>query len=208
MRLRSLVHLLVLCLPGAGALDLTHTAQAQAEMTAQRPADLQAFVSYGVTLPDYARTSHSFGLTAGAHYDRSFGSRFIPGLELRASSNSGSVITEHAYLFGPRVHTELRRRYHPYADFLVGAGSLKHLEDGTMVPDGGFVYDVGLGMDIDLVHNVMFKEDFQLQSWNLGPNSYTNPNGGDFKISPMVLTFGVSYRIPFRQWTDQAHVSR
>ena len=64
----------------------------------------------------------------------------------------------------------------------MGLGKISYPEFDTTIHDTGLVYSFGGGVDIDVAHNLMFKADYQSASWNMGVNSYTKPEGGDFII--------------------------
>jgi hypothetical protein len=203
-------HLALGLLALAGLLPFAPRAHAQADYTASRPAELFAFGGYTHVSPDYGPDGvNNTGLVFGADYARSFGWRFVPALEVRANINSGQVVTEHTYLVGLRAAVNFHQRYHPYANFLIGPGYITYPEyippTHITVSDEGLVYSYGAGIDVDIVHDFLFKADFQLQSWNLGTNGYTNPQGGNFTLSPTALTIGVSYRIPFKPWTSHGY---
>jgi opacity protein-like surface antigen len=192
-----------------GSIGFTGSAKAQANFTAQRPADITVFGGYGHTTPDYD-AGHDNGVTLGAEYNRSFGWRVIPGLEVRANLNSGPAVTENSYVFGPRAHMNFHR-FHPYADFLVGLGRATYpeyfLNGVAQVQDTGLVYTYGGGVDYDLVKGFALRADYQGSSWNLGKNLVAKPDGSNFTLSPTTVTIGVSYRIPFKNWTGQKHES-
>jgi opacity protein-like surface antigen len=187
---------------------LPSSARAQADFSAQRPANVLVFGGYSYTMPDY-NSGHNNGVTFGADYNRSFGSRVVPGLEARVNLNSGPYVNEHTYLVGPRAQVKYRR-YHPYADFLVGLGTIHYpnYDLGRYVDDSGFTYAAGAGVDVDLVRHFALRADYHFESWNLGQNVTIKPDGSNFTLSPRTLMVGVTYRIPFRSWTDQKHESR
>lgn len=184
---------------------------AQADYTAARPAELLVFGGYTHVNPDYGPTNNN-GVVFGVDYLHSFGWLITPGLEFRANINNGANVSQHTYTVGLRAGADYRRRFHFYGDFLIGPGFTRYpiYTDGVreIVPDGGRVYSLGGGADIDLTDNFLFKADFQVQEWNLGPNSATNPDGGDFTLSPTALTLGVSYRIPFKPWVSHKYEPR
>jgi len=204
VRVRRFGHLLSICALLCSVAAMDSFARAQADYTLHRPADLLVFGGYGYTKPDFD-TPHNNGFTFGADYDRSFGWRVVPGLELRGNLNTGQFSTEQSFLVGPRAHVNVAGRFHPYGYFLAGAGVITYPEYGSPVHDGGRVFSAGGGVDVDVAHNFMFRADFQYEGWNMGKNSYTKPNGEDFTITPSTVTVGVTYRIPFKRWLDARH---
>lgn len=210
MRWRQSVHLWFLL---GLVLDIgfgPRIAQGQATATAQRSAGIFVFAGYNRTTPDYGTPANN-GITFGADYTRHFRFSFVPALEFRANLTNGPQVKENSFLGGLRVHHTLRTRFNAYGDFLAGVG---HITYPTYFPsagryedlnDSGRVFSVGGGVDIGLTPHFMAKIDYQHQDWNLGANSHTMPNGGDFVLTPSVWTFGVVYRIPFRPWTDARH---
>lgn len=212
MKLRLISPRLFVALLPLAALALPPSrAAAQAEYTAARPAELLVFGGYTHVQPDYGTTNNN-GVVFGADYLRSFGWLVVPGLEFRANINSGKTVSQHTYTVGLRGGVNFHQRYHFYGDFLVGPGYTHYpiFVNGSYqeVPDGGRVFSIGGGADIDLTDNFLFKADFQVQEWNLGPNSNTNPNGSDFTLSPTALTLGISYRIPFKPWVSHRYEPR
>ena len=88
-------------------------------------------------------------------------------------------------------------RYHPYIDFLAGTGTI-HFNTRAItgyVGDNSIIYNFGGGVDIDLMHNVALRVDYQHQLWSLGQETNT--------FSPNLLLFGINYTIPFRDYKSQ-----
>jgi hypothetical protein len=186
---------------------LCGSAHGQATYTASRLAEVQAFVGYTYTTPDYSYFKDS-GVAFGADYIRYNRSRWTPALEFRANINDGPVINEHAYMGGLRVQTDFKGRYHPYVDFLAGLGIANYPLPTLPVSqanDHGLALSYGLGMDIDVGHNILLKADGQQQQWNLGPNVFTAPGKENFTLGPVVMTIGVAYRVPFGKWLSHGH---
>jgi hypothetical protein len=173
-------------------------ARAQQLPTASRSMDIFAFGGYTFSQPDYG--PHENGVTAGVDFTRYFKWPVVPSLEIRGNYTTGPVIKEKSILFGLRLHTNFKR-FHPYADALYGGNKINFVilpRGPTYTYDIASAISVGGGVDIDLVNNFQAKFDFQNQFMNFGPNG-TQPNNGDFTLTPRYWTGGVVYRIPFRR---------
>ena len=184
---------------------------AQSKATADKAADISVFAGYQYTNPDIGKsTDRGNGVTVGVDFTRYFKSRFVPSIEARGTYASAPFATESTALGGLRLKVDLRQKFHPYADFLIGGGRIVF----TTPPAAGYtrdtsiVYSYGGGIDIDVHKNFAAKFDFQEQSWNMGPSpSVTGVFGANFTLAPMVLTVGVNYHIPFRPHIRQDDVS-
>jgi opacity protein-like surface antigen len=182
----------MLCLPA--------TCRAQATSTASRSLDLAAFGGYTGARPDYG-PYHDQGMGFGIDVTRYFHLPIVPSLEGRGNFLSGTAVSQKTFLVGLRAEYPLGHRLHPYANFLVGAGTMHFKFIPGYTSDNSTVYSYGGGIDVDIVHNIQLKVDGQYQSWNLG-KSGGNPNG-PFTLTPEVLLFGVEYHIPFRPLNKQ-----
>jgi hypothetical protein len=165
--------------------------------------DIAAFGGYSLAETDYARSKDS-GAAFGVDVSRFFHLPIVPSLEARANLEHGKVIDESTYLFGGRAEVPLHR-LHPYADVLIGFGTLhfKFAPTPGYTGDRSRVIAYGGGIDVDLVHNFQLKIDAQYQNWNLGPNAFVTPPGANFTLTPAVGIVGVEYHIPFRPRTQQ-----
>ncbi|MEO6922503.1 MAG: hypothetical protein ABI142_01635 [Bryocella sp.] len=180
--------------------------QAQQMPNQSKSRELSVFAGFSVVRPDIFNSTNT-GVSAGAAYTFFFRKLPVdPSIALRGTYASGKSITERTVNIG----LQLSRRYghfHPYADFLIGGGTIVF----AVVPPGGDHIDKGLaytyggGVDYDLTHSFRLRLDAQLQNMNFGPNYTYKRQGGDFTLSPLLVTLGINYVIPFRphiRYTD------
>lgn len=185
-------------------LSLNFRGEAQAVSTASRSTDIAVFGGYAGAKTDYG-VHKDQGAAAGldfSHYFRHF--PIVPSLEARANLVHGPFINQKTYLVGGRAGLPLRHLT-PYADFLIGLGTL-HFQSPPSpgyTGDRSSVRSYGAGIDIDLVHNFQLKIDAQYQSWNLGPIDENDPQKGYFTLTPIVGIVGLEYHIPFRTRSRQ-----
>jgi opacity protein-like surface antigen len=159
---------------------------AQAVPTADRPNQISAFASAGRIYTDYGQDD--FGFVLGGDMTRHF--RFLAaGLEARYTHSSGDAITENSFAGGVRAEKSIRR-FRPYADFLIGYGTI-HFIPGIpgYTHDNSVVYDIGAGLEYDIAPSFAVKFDAQQQYWHLGQASS--------ELEPYNVSVGVVYRIPF-----------
>jgi opacity protein-like surface antigen len=181
------------------AATFAPAAVAQAVNTASKTMDISIFGGYDYLKPDYG-PSHNNGVTVGANFTRYFRFPIKPSLETRFSFNNGSTVNENTYLAGVRGQMEFGR-FHPYADFLLGDGTIHYnfvvnLGNPTAYRnDNSLVKSPGVGIDVDLLRNFQVKADYQYQFWYLGKND---------SLSPSAITVGVAYRIPFKPRYEHA----
>jgi len=197
--------LLLLAITLMPASQMLH---AQSKVTADKTMDVSVFGGYLYLNPDYGRSGSGF--TAGADLTQYFGWRVAPSFEVRGNYASMPDASESTALVGFRLKTDFHRRFHPYADFLVGAGRInfKQPPEPGYTHDSSVVYSYGGGVNIDVHRNFAAKIDFQRQSWNLGRGpSVTAGQTPDVMLAPMALVVGVAYRIPFRPYFRQHDVS-
>ena len=190
--LRSCAQLL---LPALAIATFSVRAPAQATPAASKSVDFSAFGGYLHDLPDYGPFGNN-GATFGVNVTRYFHFPVAPSLEARVNIAPGKTARESSYLFGVRAQGTVLRRFHPYADFLVGPGTI-HFDvppDPGYTGDNSTVYSYGGGLDVDVAHNFQAKVDFQYQSWNLGTN---------YTLSPSLTMIGIAYRFPFRAHNRQ-----
>jgi len=184
---------------------------AQSMVTAEKSMDVSVFGAYLYTDPDIGpRTDRGNGITAGADLTRYFGWRVAPSLEVRGNYAEAPYASESTALIGLRLKTDLRRGFHPYADFLVGGGRIVFTQPPALgyTRDKSLVYSLGAGVNIDMYRNFAAKIDFQGQSWNMGrsPSVTGGSQTAHFTLVPVGLMVGVSYRIPFRPYIRQHDV--
>lgn len=181
---------------------LPTTLRAQALPTATRSADISVFAGFLTDTPDYGPYRNN-GVSAGVDYTRYIRLPIEPSIELRTNIADGKTVNERTYLFGPRVALRLPqrslRRFHPYADLLVGIGDIHfNFNNNGYLGDNSTVYSYGGGVDIDLVRHFQARFDFNGQHWKTGRNVTYTPN---------LILFGVVYHIPFRPHIRQGEIS-
>lgn len=172
----------------------TSTLRGQATTTASKTTDVSVFAGFSSITPDYS-PQRDTGLTFGANATRYFKFPLKPSVETRFTFSHGPVVNENSFLIGPRVQYDVKR-FHPYADFLVGHGSIGYnFANPNNSSSGGFVKSPGVGVDIDVFRNFQVKLDYQHQMWNLGSN---------YSLSPNTVTVGITWHIPFKPRYDHA----
>jgi hypothetical protein len=165
---------------------------AQARPVAVKKADISAFAAFTRVTPDYDAPSNK-GFTFGVDVMKPVRWFLKPSLEFRGTIAPGPTVNENTYGGGVKVEHPIWR-LHPYADFLVSAGTItfKHPNIDSRgrlyKSDNSIVYTYGGGVDYDLTPRWAAKVDYQGEHWNLGTSQ---------TLTPQVLTIGVVYRIPF-----------
>ncbi len=170
------------------SLAATGMASAQAVVTAQRGAEIAPFVTTTLLTPDWGPTNN-LGFTAGVDYTRFLrGSLFQPSLELRVTDANGLTVGEKSFTGGVKLGTTIHG-IHPYATFLAGTGVITFVHPvQTYASDTSFVYSIGAGAEFNVASAWKVRADFSQQHWDLDPQLLT----------PVALSVGISYRIPFR----------
>jgi opacity protein-like surface antigen len=160
---------------------------AQAIVAGQRGAEIAPFVQTTILNPDYGPTDNT-GYTVGVDYTRFLRSIIQPSLEVRYISANGATVDEHSITGGLKIGATIHG-IHPYVTFLAGTGGITFVHPQPGYPsDTSTVYSFGAGADFNVLPNWKLRADFLQQNWNLDP----------LTLTPMVLSVGVSYRIPFR----------
>ena len=194
-RLLALKHrlLLVVLLPVLVPALHSH-ATAQGLPAASKQLDISAFGGVINENPDFG-PQRNYGFFLGANVTRYFHWVVAPSLEVRYHSTTGQYLNDRSFQVGPRVQVDVFRRFHPYADFLAGAGSIHFVRPfiPNYLNDSSAVYSFGGGVDVDLVRNFQLKFDYQSQSASYGEG---------FSLAPRPLGIGVVYRFPFRPHTQ------
>jgi len=170
------------------------TARAQASPVAFKSNDISVFGGYASVRPDFVpgwQTGETVGLDM-----TNLKSLLAPSLEARLNVSDGKLVNERTYLFGVKSQLAFFRRYHPYANFLVGIGDIHYnfAQPGQYSGDNSTVYAVGGGVDVDVYNHFALKADVQGQHWNLGHNLI---------FEPAVVLVGVAYKVPFRRHIKQ-----
>jgi len=165
---------------------------AQANPAASKKADISVFGAYSRVTPDYAPQKNN-GAMFGVDYIRYMHWFVTPSLEFRGKIAPGPVVGQRTFGGGIRVERQLRN-FHPYADFLVSAGTFTFTHPTIDVrgklyaSDNSIVYSAGLGLDYDVTRTFAARVDYQFEHWNLGTSQTFTPEN---------LRIGVFYRIPF-----------
>jgi hypothetical protein len=189
--LRSI--LIVLCV--SASAPVSH-AQRYMQSAAHKSSEISTFGGFQFGQPGRSSFGSSAeGAMAGADFTWIQSSRLAFSLETRGNFNSGPNVTERTVLAGQRIQTRVGARLHPYADFLVGGGTILfapgfagyHEDRSTVISYGG-------GLNVDMGHHLSVRTDVQMEHWNLGTNGRSfNP----VIFNPFLTTVGVEYRIPF-----------
>jgi hypothetical protein len=185
------------CLLAAASLFVTAAPlSAQARYTASKTVDLSAFGGYLHTTPDLD-PGYNTGVAFGVNITRYFHFPIAPSVEARVNLANGTYVNERTYLFGGRAQGTFRRRFHPYADFLVGIGTVHYNRASQfgLLGDNGVPKSIGGGVDVEVARNFGIKVDYQQLFWYLGHHE---------DIRPTNLVVGVTYRVPFRMWNRQS----
>lgn len=173
---------------------------AQARPAGEKSGDLSVFAMYHRLTPDYGPTNNN-GISFGADYTRYTRWWVKPSIEFRAKIANGTTVDESSFGGGIRAEKPIGN-FHPYADFLISAGSIKyHLKTPPVLPngqpytsDGTVVYGFGGGLDYDVWRNFAVRGDYQFEKWHL--DKYA-----PIDLSPNGWSVGIVYRIPFRPYT-------
>jgi len=170
------------------------TAYGQARAAADRTAEISVFGGGSFYKPDYGlagQPAYDFGADLTWFLHRSY---LAPSLELRGVvSPKGTSVGENTYSAGLKVQHRYGRVV-PYADFLMGAGTIKFTNPqyqygrGYYTSDNSKVYSFGGGVDVDIAWHFSAKGDFQYSHWD---------TGGNVTYTPVAYTGGVVYHIPF-----------
>ena len=169
--------------------------RAQNDPTAVKGSDISAFFGYENAGPAYGPNRNS-GEGFGSNFTRYFPRLPIePSLEARVNLTNGTDVKERTYLIGLQAKANFFRHYHPYADFLVGTGTIHFNTRATgYIGDNSKIFNYGGGIDIDLVKHFQFRADYQRQTWSLDQST---------SFQPSILMFGLNYTIPFRDYKSQ-----
>jgi hypothetical protein len=177
-------------------LIFVRTTDAQSLPTATQNLQLSVFAASTDTDTNLAGGENR-SITAGADLTFPTFALFRPSIEARTSYpvEVGQVSSQKAFLLGPKIEYP-RGRIHPYIDFLVGRGKMDYHDPGYIfgnvryISSTTMVYSVGTGVDYDLVRDLAFKADVQLQHWN-------TPATASGNVTPLGLTLGAIYSFDF-----------
>ncbi len=189
---RRLQRTLLLILLATFCHGAARNAEAQSISTASKAIGLSAYGGVTRISPDYGDKA-DYGFFVGGDAVRHF-RRFELGLDARYVYGTGPVVGEHSFLGGLRAG-KTYRRFHPYGDVEVGAGTITFgqpilFATGPYTHDNSVVLALGGGLDYDVSSRFAIKGDAQYQKWKLGSES----NG----LTPFVVSAGVVYRFPFK----------
>ena len=163
-------------------------APAQASSTASRTEGVSVFGGVVIANPKFG-PEHADGGQLGFDLTRYFARLPLQvSLEGRANVYGDAYVKEHSYLFGARAEYTIHGFVSPYADFLVGPGTVHYPMFPTYPYDNSVVYNFGGGFDIGHVHNFTLMLDVQQQLWNTQT----------YIFNPVIGTIGLRYDIPFR----------
>ncbi|MDP9039904.1 MAG: hypothetical protein M3O02_11630 [Acidobacteriota bacterium] len=166
-------------------LAATGIASAQADATATRAAEVNAFGSLLIQNPDYGQ-KYNFGYSGGVDYNRTSPGRMAPGLELRMMGASGNTVSERSVLGGFQFQTAPMFHAHPYMTALVGYGTISYAYNFTTRPsESDFVYALGAGADIPVRRNLKIRAEMLQQTWSYQPHNLT----------PVGLSIGIAYTV-------------
>ncbi len=171
-------------------------ASAQASSTASKAAAVSVFAGLDVSDPAYGPNRNK-GVSLGANYTRYLRFPVQPSVEVRVNFSNGSYANERSYLVGFRALVPVGR-FEPYADFLIGPGSIHFPLNVGYTGDNSTVFNYGGGVDVPLSSRFALKLDVQAQHWNTGELTFT----------PVLGTVGISYRVPFRAHDSQSTIIR
>ncbi len=167
------------------SLAATGIASAQANPTATRAAEVNAFGTLMVVNPDYG-PKNNFGYSGGVDYNRNAPGRLAPGLELRMTGASGNTVSERAMLGGLVFQSAPMFGAHPFMTALAGFGTISYAYNFTTRPsESDFVYAFGAGADFPVRRNLKVRAEFLQQTWSYKPHNLT----------PVGVSIGISYTI-------------
>jgi len=188
--------------------SLTSMAFGQAAPAGTQQLQLSAFGGLTGTYIGF-EGGKNLAITAGADVTYLGFRRFLPAFELRGTYpiDDGHISSEKNFLLGPKVTYPIGR-LHPYADLLVGRGTLDYLNGGIIVitPNSAllylstntFIFSPGVGLDYSLTHNIEAKVDGQFQHWN-------TPVTSSGSIYSKALTVGFVYNFDFNPRHRHGH---
>jgi hypothetical protein len=181
----------VLALALFGPSPVSSRVAAQAIPTAAKSLDIGVYGGYINSNSDYGpyrNTGEAFGID----FTQQFHFPIVPSLEARINLTNGPAVAERTYLPGIRGEYTLLHVLHPYAAAFVGPGTITfNFANHGYQGDSSVVYSMGGGLNLDVTRNFGVMADFQYQHWSLGQND---------TLTPALLLFGVTYRIPFRPY--------
>jgi len=187
LRAATLAPWIALLLGGVGV------AAGQARPTSERGSELALYGDVTYVHSGYSTSANNYGYSAGLDFTPLLFRTFQPSVELRATEAGPQSQTEYTYSGGLKAATTVGR-FHPYATVLKGLAFVYFRNPG--LGSNGYVYShdssrmwsTGAGADFDLSRQWQVRADFSQQFWALG----------NYTVRPSALSFGITYRIPFR----------
>ncbi len=180
-------------------------ASGQSRQTATRTAGVDVFGAFSDIDTAFYGTDRKYGGMAGVdfslyRYFPRLSGKITPSLEIRGTDTPGTPVAERTVQGGLKVAYNWHA-LHPYADILVGGGTILFTPPAPLQPgyvyasDSSFLYVYGGGLAFDILPKWSLLADYGHQSWNLGfdpPVTFT----------PQSVSIGVVYHLrlkPFRQ---------
>jgi hypothetical protein len=185
LRSRRLRVRTALCIASiASLIAAVSVARAQAVYTADRVNGFSVFGAFSELDTDYGAKDR--GYLVGGDLTHSIRFHVItPSVELRYTGSSSPAITESSFSGGLKIEHAFHR-FHPYADAMIGYGSI------TYVPyhqgDNSIIYGVGVGLDYNVMHQFAVKIDAHEQFWKLGQATS--------ELTPQSVSVGILWRLP------------
>jgi hypothetical protein len=169
----------------------------QSTPTASKETTLSVFGAYSLIFTDREAAKIS-GVTFGTDLSLYAPGGFIPTLEARVQIAPGSLAYDGQNTYGGGIRIDRPiKRFVPYIDFLVSYGHLSFTNPTTPYKhDNSVVYAGGGGLEYNLSSQWAARADYLFEHWDVGTTS--NRISGAF--SPQIITFGITYRIPFRPY--------
>ena len=174
----------------ASFLFTPQSLKAQATPAAFKQGEISFFGAYSRVSTDYGAQKDN-GAIFGADYTRFMHFFLTPTLELRGKIATGPNVNQRTWGGGIRAGHRFRRFY-PYMDFLVSAGTIQFNHpfiDSRGKPyasDNSIVYSAGGGVDYDITRRFAARFDYQFEHWNLGTTQ---------TLTPQALSIGAVYHL-------------
>ncbi|MGB6974911.1 MAG: outer membrane beta-barrel protein [Terracidiphilus sp.] len=144
-------------------------------------------------LLDYGLSRKMIGITAWGDYRLPHMPYYLDGLSIEAEGrdinfdhpSSLPRMRQDTLLGGPLYTWSRYRRFHPYAKYLLGIGSIDFPPAGNYDHDTRVVLAPGVGVDYRLNPYLIARVDYEYQFWHaiFGPHD----------LNPQGVTFGVLY---------------
>ena len=170
------------------SLAATGIASAQATAAGGRSAEVAPFFQATSITPDWG-SEKNFGYAFGVDYTRLTRGVGSPALEFRMTRSNGLRVDENTFAGGFKL-VSYAYGFYPYATFLIGRGTINiHPGGPSLATNSGMMYTMGGGADFRVRPNIKLRADFTQQNWSFAPH----------RLTPVALSIGVSYTLPFGQ---------